>query len=93
MQLDGHFYCPEQHRIRYDRGLVLTEQVYRCTHKLSDGKSECGILMYVIARFEDHDGRECLWAAEVTPDEVKRIRRMKLVDKLEYLEVTWAGIG
>jgi hypothetical protein len=92
MQIDGHVYCPNQHRIRYDRGTVLTENVYRCRHKLSDGTSECGTLLYVIAYFEQH-GQDFLWAAEVTADEIRRMRHMRLSDKLEYLEVTWAGIG
>lgn len=91
MSINGRFYCPERHRIN-DTAIGLEEDTYRCHWKHRTG-GECGILLYVIAHFTARDGSELLWAAEVTRDEIQRMRRMTLADKLEYLEVTWAGIG
>lgn len=87
LHLDGHMYCPAAHRIK-DVRIGLEEDTWRCTHE--ERGQRCNVLLYVLCNFTARDGTELLWAVEVTYDEIRRMRRMTIAEKLLYLEVTWA---
>lgn len=82
-----HLFCPTGHRIRR-ASFSLEEDTFRCEHRTGDGAT-CNTFLYVLADFAGRHGERLTLAVEVTSDEIKRARRLSIVEKLDYFGVLW----
>lgn len=89
--LNNRFYCPNGHRMAVG-SLDMLEKIYHCMHRGDDG-ARCGVLLYVVAEWIGRAHGRMIVAVEVTGGEVEQIRTMSVQDILEYLELSWVGVG
>lgn len=89
LHLAGRLFCPREHLIS-DSLTGFEEDTFRCEKNLEGTSTPCGTLLYVVAGFKARCGAELTHAAEVTYDEIRRMRHMPIEDKLHYLTLTWA---
>lgn len=82
--------CPRGHRLK-NAGLALEEAVVTCEHRLDNG-ARCDLSVYVITDWVGAGGVSLTLAVQVTRDEIARLRRLRLRERLAYLGL-FTGVG
>lgn len=84
--------CPAGHR-QPMTDLSLHEFTLQCRYYPHSGQqgARCGRCVYVITDWKGADGSSFNLVVEVTSDEVRRMRRLTMAQKLAYLGLTPRG--
>lgn len=92
LQRAPDLWCPAGHRLSQTT-LSLVEFTLRCHHHATrDVRSgSCGRCVYVVTDWKGEDSSTFNLVVEVTSDEIRRMRRFTMQQKLTYLGLTPRG--
>ncbi len=82
--------CPSGHRLHVSTH-SLAEFTTRCRYTDRHRSCTCGLCIYVLVDWMVRNGTTFNLIAEVTPDEIRVMRRLTLAEKLTFLGLSPTG--